>query len=637
MQHASSLTPNPRPGTTIARHLTPLALTGLLLALAFPQPGWAWLAHGALVPAAIIALRSNRPRRLAWTTYLVGVAWWLLMVRWLIPVTVGGYIGLSFFYGLHWLVGLMALRWLDRKYRRMPMTLALPMVWTSLEMIRSHWPSGGFGWFALGHSQAAWRVGDAAPILAQSADLFGELTVSFLVAMTSGLIVDLLVRPWFTTRRGEGGGNGEGRGGRFSYTLRWSLTLWILCVGGAMFYGQWRIKQTPVFLTPGPRVAVVQTNVPQDNKNQPSPATDRAMWDQLVSLTRQAMTTTPPTDGQGIAAKPDLIVWPETMVPASLNVEAVTDLATDAAFWRNLTVQDISHAGDPAAYERLAKQRGVTLEALPTYLADWLTELSAYRVRITELSRELDTPLLVGATSELRNDRAETYTPNDLRFNSVYLAMPAGWYAERYDKIHRVPFGEYIPWIDAWPWLKGVFMKYLSPYESDYTLTPGSQLTLFQTQFVSSGNEAKRPLTFATPVCFEDAIARLTRRMVYGEDGQKRADMLINLTNDGWYAAWDQPPQHLQLATLRCIELRVPMARSVNTGISGFIDSLGRIEAVVTVNGQRQEVAGVASHNVSLDSRVTLFARWGELPMWGLTIITGLLIVLAPLVPKRRA
>ncbi len=616
MPHASP--PKPLVFSSVLGHVAPLALTALLLALAFPHPGWSWLAHVALVPAVVLALRSDKPGRLAWTSYVIGVGWWLLMVRWLIPVTVGGYIGLSFFYGLYWLVAFMALRWLDRCYRRMPMTLAVPMVWVSLEMIRSHRPSGGFGWFALAHSQAAWRVGDSPGWLAQSADLFGELAVSFLVAMTGGLIVDLLVRPWFTA-----GGRDQRR---FSYTLRWSLTIWVLLLGGALWYGHHRISETPEFGTPGPRVAVVQTNVPQDNKNQPTPETDRALWDQLVSLTHRAL------EGD---AKLDLIVWPETMVPASLNVEAVRASAGDGAYWATVSPEDLRASDDPGVYERLAVQMGVTIEDLPAVLATWLRTLSEYREKVAALSREIATPLLVGATSELRAGQAGA--ADRQRFNSAYFVGPAGWNdAPRYDKIHRVPFGEYIPWIDAWPWLKHLFMTYLSPYESDYTLTPGSQWTRFELPLTAAGGAATQSISFATPICFEDAVARVTRAMVYSGDGAKRAAMLVNLTNDGWYAAWDQPPQHLQLATLRCIELRVPMARSVNTGISGFIDSTGRIVATVEVDGRRQEVAGVAVQQVMLDSRRTLFGVWGETPMWLLTAITGLLILLSPLMPRHR-
>ncbi|MEZ6190865.1 MAG: nitrilase-related carbon-nitrogen hydrolase [Phycisphaerales bacterium] len=86
-----------------------------------------------------------------------------------------------------------------------------------------------------------------------------------------------------------------------------------------------------------------------------------------------------------------------------------------------------------------------------------------------------------------------------------------------------------------------------------------------------------------TPICYEDAVTRAVRPAGLPSNGTKRADLIVNLTNSAWYPGHKQQPQHLQIASLRCIENRVPMARSVNGGISGFIDSLGRITSVVEV------------------------------------------------------
>jgi len=128
--------------------------------------------------------------------------------------------------------------------------------------------------------------------------------------------------------------------------------------------------------------------------------------------------------------------------------------------------------------------------------------------------------------------------------------------------------------------------------------------------------------------------------------GEPKADVLINQTNDGWfwsrasdgYAPSPQQPQHLQIATLRSIENRVPTARAVNTGVSGFIDSAGRVGPLVTVDGRRQLVAGYAGHRVSLDPRRTLYGRVGDAPMRGLaglTLLLGLAALVKPWVLGR--
>src|SRR5690606_23438789 len=131
----------------------------------------------------------------------------------------------------------------------------------------------------------------------------------------------------------------------------------------------------------------------------------------------------------------------------------------------------------------------------------------------------------------------------------------------------------------------------------------------------------------ATPICFEDAVARVTRRLVYEDAGQKRADMLINLTNSAWYPDSYQQVQHLQIAVLRAIENRVPIARSVNYGISGFIDSVGRITTVVSENGKQLDVSGSAAATMRIDQRVTVWGRFGEVPIMLLAAATGLLIL----------
>ncbi|MEO1236227.1 MAG: nitrilase-related carbon-nitrogen hydrolase, partial [Planctomycetota bacterium] len=119
---------------------------------------------------------------------------------------------------------------------------------------------------------------------------------------------------------------------------------------------------------------------------------------------------------------------------------------------------------------------------------------------------------------------------------------------------------------------------------------------------------------FATPICYEDAVAATCRRMVYS-DSEKRLDFLVNLTNDGWYAGRGMRRQHAQLASLRCIENRVPMVRSVNTGISAAIDSLGRPSVRL---GSYE--SGTLTHRLRIDERQTLYGRIGGWP-WVLFVL----------------
>ena len=104
--------------------------------------------------------------------------------------------------------------------------------------------------------------------------------------------------------------------------------------------------------------------------------------------------------------------------------------------------------------------------------------------------------------------------------------------------------------------------------------------------------------------------------------GRKRADFIVNITNDGWFK-YNEMPQHLQAAVFRSIENRVPTARSVNTGISGFIDSVGRITGTIPA-----ETTGTSAATVFLDDRITLYTRFGDIFAYICVAATGGLILL---------
>ena len=537
-------------------------VSALLLGLCFPEPGWSPLAYVALVPVALLVMRAKGIWRLAWTTYVVALLWWLVMLRWLTPVTVMGYVTLAAYLSLYMPATLILFGILDRRWR-IPATAALPMAWVTLEFIRGLAPAEGFAWFCLGHSQAPFDPAHGVSLMIQVADLGGDHAVSFLVAASNGVIADVLTMPWARP---------SGAGHRVNRRLLLTTTLWAAGMAAAMIYGAYRIKQTGG----GPclEVAVIQTNVPQSNKTSSSIEQLEQDWQQLVALTQRAMRHQP---------KPDLIVRPETMVPGPLNLDTVGLLVSSE-------------------------------DELDRWLGKFHAEIAA-------LAKHDQVDLLVGAQTRIRQPH-RTY-------NSVYRYDRRGMQGpRRYDKIHRVPFGEYIPWVESSPWLMRLFIKYLTPYDHDYTLTPGTQMTVFEvgpSQAVEGEGEAPG-VRVATPICFEDAVSRLCRRLVY-EDASKRADLLVNLTNDAWFVGW-QRRQHLQIAVFRSVENRVPTARSVNTGVSGFISSIGRVGPILSKPAEVEGRGSVLAHSVCLDGRSTIFGCIGHKPIAAIAIISGGLTVL---------
>ncbi len=600
---------------TILAHLALLAPTAVMLSLAFPEPGWGWMAHIALVPATLLAAWAWRLRRLLWTGFICSWVWWLLMIMWMSEVTGIGYVVLAAYLAVYWPVYLACWRRVHRAFR-LPAAISVPLVWVSLEYVRGFMVAGGFAWFSLGHSQLPYSPTGNPPMLAQSAALFGEWTVSFLVAMTNGLLVDI-VSYIIAKRRTAGTVNPR--------KVQLSFTCWAVAFGGAFAYGfismNTRQSEPPAYYH-GPVVAIIQTNVDQDNKRRPTPKSMEASWQRLASMTRQAARHTP---------KPDVIVWPETMVPAPLNAEAVASLKVLAKRWRTITVEELSQLSNAAQYKEHAAKLNMTLEEYRDYRATVRELQVSMAQRVSDLVKEVNTHVIVGAQAE--EDDPTQGSLGYRRYNCAYLYLPDGSQSIRYAKIYRVPFGEYVPWVEDWPWLKELFLKYISPIANDYTLTPGTQYTVFDIPYRDHAGEEKS-FRVTTPICFEDAVARFCRRMVYDDDG-KRCDVMFNLTNDGWYAGSHQGPQHFQIAAMRCIENRVPMARAVNTGVSGFIASDGRVGPIVEVDGLTQQVAGFEVHRLERDDRGSLFAVVGVVPISLLAISTGVLVLIGVIQRKK--
>lgn len=558
------------------------AATAVLLTLAFPLPGWSFMAFFALVPVGVLAMRTRRIWTLAWTSYFVFFAWWVLRVMWLRHV--GGFapVAIGLVCAGWFTVSLVALAMVQRRFKG-AMTLTLPIFWCAAEIGRSLWPLGGFVWFLLGNSQAAWRVDEHPGYLVQSADLFGWVTVSFLVAMTSGLIVDLIARPLIKRHA-----SGKVRPRR---TILTAIVLWLGCFGSALVYGYQRLSISPGSDEPTTEVVIgiVQTNVAQDNKIRGTPEQRALDFDRLLELSESSAADHP---------KPALIVWPETMVTLPINNEMAA----------------LAAAGQ---------------------LNDPFNELIAdTRSRVQQHSDRFGIPLMVGS-------QARKPSEHEKSMNSALFVTPGSESMKRYSKMHLVPMGEYIP---GPKWLRDLFFEHLSPYDHDYTVQPGEGIVIFEVEqadaldgLASDGAVSPGTLRFASPICYEAAIATKCREMVYGNNGVKRADLLVNLTNDGWYVSAHQRSQHLQMAVMRCIENRVPMARSVNTGVSGMIDSTGRVSSLVTVGGEHQAVDGYVNATVALDPRVSVYGRVREGAAVGICA-AALLLLIGVLVPhtKRR-
>jgi apolipoprotein N-acyltransferase len=201
----------------------------------------------------------------------------------------------------------------------------------------------------------------------------------------------------------------------------------------------------------------------------------------------------------------------------------------------------------------------------------------ALLARLERLSAELRLPLLVGSV-----DRRETPRPQFL--NSAFFLTGQGITA-KYDKIHLVPFGEYVPLA----WLIG-FVRSWAEFISDFGA--GEKATIMPLD--------RAP--FGTVICYEVIFPELFRRGVIAGAG-----FMANITNDAWFGETSGPWQHLATVPLRAVENRVAIARAANTGVSAFVDPSGRVRKMLTL-GER----GVLADRLPLRQRETLYARWGD-------------------------
>jgi len=146
-------------------------------------------------------------------------------------------------------------------------------------------------------------------------------------------------------------------------------------------------------------------------------------------------------------------------------------------------------------------------------------------------------------------------------FNSAILLDRNGQVAGHYDKVRLLAFGEYVPGIETFPWLR----KFLPAGAGRFTAGAGPGVVSLQLP----GGDTWR---LGPVICYEDILQGFLRGV-----GQLRPNLLVNLTSDSWFGADTEPWEHLALAVFASVELRVSMVRAVNSGVSALIDPNGRV------------------------------------------------------------
>jgi len=270
----------------------------------------------------------------------------------------------------------------------------------------------------------------------------------------------------------------------------------------------------------------------------------------------------------------------------------------------------------------------------------WQERALPYSRRVLSWTRHGNTWLVLGnvaveVTADL--ERVKHWRDAIAVFNRATLVDPLGHEAGHYDKVHLVPFGEYLPW----PWLIG-WLRSLSGNIGNFS--PGQKGRLLQVYLVPADvlafmDQALPDLVrrgvqdralgayrfgLGVLVCYESIFPDLARAQV-----ARGAGLLINITNDAWFGRTSAPYQHQAHMILRAIENRRPVARAANTGFSSFIEPTGAL-----FNRTDLETVAARTTLVPVLSGRTIYTRFGHFFDW-LCLVLALGMIMLMMVNRR--
>ena len=211
---------------------------------------------------------------------------------------------------------------------------------------------------------------------------------------------------------------------------------------------------------------------------------------------------------------------------------------------------------------------------------------------VMDLATSSETDLLLG-TIDVANQNV---------YNAAILISDGGDRIQVYRKVHLVPFGEFVPGRHTVPLLAQIVGDQVP---GDFK--EGSEYTVFT---LTDGNTYVAPL-----ICFEDTIGELTRQFVLPTEASPGANLLVDMTNDGWFQRSAGSHQHLANAIFRCVETRRPMIRGANTGVTCFINQFGRVTQILRDERGSTFTEGVLAGEIKVptEAELTFYVRHGEL------------------------
>lgn len=553
-------------------------ISGALLNLAYPNDliglDFGFIAWLMIVPLCIVLwnLRGQRLKRrgFAWG-YLFGAGFFLINVSWLSEVSWLGVIVLGLYLALYPALWAMAVAaWMNpwaKKSERLAGTWSASS--RSLAYAAAHactWAGLEWlrGWALTGFGWNGLGVAmhDQA-VMAQFADLFGVAGLSGLMVFVQSVVLQVSVRMVQEARLGK---------------KRAHLDFGVcgLVLAGAFAYGVWRLADSGKRETFPLDVCLVQLNVPQEAARQLWTAEEihvayedevaKAMM-RVEEMNQRALEKSAESGVEADVFYPDWLVLPEV---------ALND--------RLLSTADGVH--------------GLGFESEAT--------IAAFRE-----AGKFDILLGLGELeAEVVGDQMITVEDPD-SWNSMAI-IPQEGPLKTYQKKHLVMFGEYIPLVNELPWLKRIYEQQAG--------------TSFDGAFAAGTVKDPLPMhvnghdvSIIPSICFEDTVPREARSFVRNE-----VQVIVNITNDGWFGQSCGAAQHFANAKFRCIELRRPMVRCANTGVSAVVRINGHAQTLVDEKGSHfTRGTLLATLPVPTEPVWSLYQSWGDLP-----VIIGALVSL---------
>jgi len=555
-------------------------LSGVLQLLPFPiagpVPPWrtafAWV---ALLPLLYALLGRddeqdgcNRPLSVlqsAAAGYLCGVIWyagncyWIYQTMYLYgglpkPVALGILVLFALYLGLYHALFALVLSWLRRVgFSRNLVLLLAPFTWVAVELARAR--ITGFPWDLLGLTQID------NPVLARLAPVTGAYGISFVVALINSL---WLMRVTLRLRR---------------YTKP------LLTLAGVVFVIGYvlllHVLPEPKQNAASATVNLVQENLSVGAARSGPPESQSQMLDAFTYLS----THPSPTFLNGI---PEMAGTPEVVVLHNGGARESPEGQDQIRAWTPQT----------------------DLIVWPEAPSGFETDDPAFMARMHHLADSSQALLIVGSLGVVPNRDSETRAERPyLVYDSAAFFSPGDAANGRYDKIHLVPWGEYIPYKQFF-----FFARKLTAGVSD--MDRGTQRTVYRVN----------DRTYAAFVCYESIFGDEIRQFV--RDG---AELLVNISDDGWYgdtgAAW----QHLNMVRMRAIENHRWILRSTNTGVTAAIDPAGRVTAAVP---RHERTSLHAAFGYETD--VTFYTSHGDVFAYSCTLVSLAVVISGFFMPWSR-